>query len=132
MSIERKNYLSGSKWEPIVGYARAVRIGNAIYVSGSTATDESGEIVGIGDPYIQAKRCIHNIELALKALGGDLQNVVRTRIYVTDIERHWHEIGRAHREYFRDIEPATTMVEVPRLIDPRMLVEIEAEACSEI
>jgi len=124
---ERQKYSSGAKWEPIVGYSRAVRVGERIYVTGTTATGENGELVGPGDAYAQTVRVIRNIEKALKALGSGLENVVRTRMFVTDISR-WEEYGRAHGEFFREIMPATTMVEVSKLIDPDMLIEIEADA----
>jgi enamine deaminase RidA (YjgF/YER057c/UK114 family) len=124
---ERRRYSSGAKWEPIVGYSRAVRVGDRIYVTGTTATDETGEVVGVDDPYAQTVQTIRNIERALKALDVGLENVVRTRMFVTDISR-WEEYGRAHGEFFREIMPATTMVEVSKLIDPRMLIEIEVDA----
>ena len=115
------------KWESVVGYSRAIRVGSRVYVTGTTATGENGEIVGAGDAYAQTVQVIKNIESALKAVGATLDNVVRTRMFVTDISR-WEEYGRAHGEFFRDIAPATTMVEVSRLIDPQMLIEIEADA----
>jgi enamine deaminase RidA (YjgF/YER057c/UK114 family) len=124
---ERQKYSSGAKWESVVGYSRAVRVGSRIYVTGTTATGEDSEVVGAGDAYAQAVQAILNIERALKALGASLENVVRTRMFVTDISR-WEEFGRAHGEYFGEIMPAATMVEVSRLIDPEMLVEIEADA----
>jgi enamine deaminase RidA (YjgF/YER057c/UK114 family) len=127
---ERQSYSSGTIWEPIVGYSRAIRVGNQIFVTGTTATDEMGEIVGVGDAYAQTVRVVLNIERALKALGGGLKHIVRTRMFVTDISR-WEEYGRAHGEFFRDIRPCATMVEVRRLIDPRMLIEIEADAIVE-
>jgi enamine deaminase RidA (YjgF/YER057c/UK114 family) len=124
---ERQKYSSGMKWEAIVGYSRAVRVGTRIYVTGTTATGENGNIVGAGDAYAQTVRTIKNIERALQALDAGLENVVRTRMFVTDISR-WEEYGRAHGEFFREIMPATTMVEVSKLIDPEMLIEIEADA----
>lgn len=124
---ERQKYCSGTKWEPIVGYSRAIRQGGLIWITGTTATNEQCEIVGIGDAYVQARQALANIEKALAALGATMQDVVRTRMFVTDISR-WQEYGRAHGEIFGDIRPATSMLEVNRLIDERMLIEIEADA----
>ncbi len=124
---EKQHYFSGTKWEPIVGYSRAIRIGNQIFVTGTTATNENGEIVGVDDAYAQTVQVIRNIERALNALGAELKHVVRTRMFVTDIAR-WEDYGRAHGEFFREIRPCATMVEVSRLIDDRMLIEIEADA----
>ena len=127
MKIKRNKTFSGTPWEPKVGYARAVQVGDTVHVSGTTGTDPSGKVLAPGDMYAQTKQTIRNIENALKRLGLGLEHVVRTRIYVTQIDR-WEEVAKAHVEFFGEVHPATSMVEVSRLIDPEMLVEIEAEA----
>jgi len=124
---QRTRVRSGAPWEPVVGYSRAVRVGNTIAVSGCAAVDEGGQLVGEGDPYLQAQQCIKVIRTALEGAGAVLEDVVRTRMYVTNIEQ-WEDIARAHGEAFGEIMPATSMVEVSRLIDQRMLVEVEADA----
>lgn len=123
----RQNFSSGTKFEPIVGYSRAVRVGRVVHVSGTTATDANGTLVGIGDPAAQTRQAIQNIRQALERAGARLEDVVRTRIYVTEISR-WDAVGRVQGEFFAEIRPATTMIEVRGLIDPDMMVEIEAEA----
>jgi enamine deaminase RidA (YjgF/YER057c/UK114 family) len=127
MPQDRRNIFSSTKWEQVVGYSRAVRVGTRVYVSGTTAVDEQGNVVGLNDGYAQAAQVIRNIERALKQAGATLADVVRTRMFVTDIAR-WQDYARAHGEFFGETRPCATMVEVRALIDPRMLIEIEADA----
>jgi enamine deaminase RidA (YjgF/YER057c/UK114 family) len=125
--MKRRNYGSGSRWEPIVGYSRAVRVGPHVHVAGTTVTNEAGDLIGMGDAYVQARQALSNIQKALERAGARLEHVVRTRVYVTDIS-NWEVVGRAHGEFFGEVRPVSTLVEVKGLIDPAMLVEIEADA----
>lgn len=128
--MPRQNYATNSPFEPVVGYSRAVRTGNLVFVTGTTAIGADGKLVGVGDAYRQARQTLENIKSVLERAGARMEHVVRTRMFVTDIAR-WQEFGRAHHEFFKDIRPCATMVEVSRLIEPDMLIEIEADAVVE-